>query len=280
MEQVNDIEEASVMKWGDSYCMENILPTEEESDRLEAPCMLLKNAYGASQETIIDVIESTFIEHGLPEVKVTFMYKPDEGRYHAYLVLNSSKNSDKLLKGVISVVMPKDQIVSEPANEEEQEKTVLLFEEADHLEPRDTQNPNMLYLWGLDMDMEPSEIQELFTDLVEKWAPAAYVELQYNQKGEFNNSMKIEFYCMFDCRKSIYLLNYNQIMGAVVRAAFCNEDHIIFRKPIATKGRVREIKKPQGPPRNNAKSVNPPKAKKKRSKAKKPKESKGGWTTV
>jgi hypothetical protein len=282
MEPVND----NIMKksWGDQTDDEYGVSgehTKEEKDRLEAPPILIKNTYGCDRKTLTEIIEKSF-----DGIKVLYIYVPETGRRHAYMVLNSSAHSDLLISGTITVAVPNkcddsaEEIDSDESGENNVERNILWFEEADHLEPHPKQSPNILYIWGLDMDMDPLKIETMIVDMIEQWSPVVYSRLQVDSDGAFNGSMKVEFFCMFDCRKSIYLLNFNTIEGCVIRAAFCNEDHIVVRKAPISKGRIREIKEPRS--RTTEKKYPPkilaPKKKTRKARAK-PFTDKKGWTT-
>lgn len=190
---------------------------EKELDRIDAPVLWTKNVFGANEETLKFLINNSFKEHDLGEVEVVFCHvSEDPNRSHAYFLLNSKIHSEKLLQSIITIVIP--------AESEESEDQTLVFEVAEHLQPRDTQDPCVLYLWNLKYDRSPEEIAEYFEELLSSWSPIQGFKIQYDRYNNFNNALKIKLYCYEDTRKAIYLLNFKNVEGTMIRAGFCNID--------------------------------------------------------
>lgn len=187
-----------------------------ELDRLDAPVLWIRKIFGATIETLESLILSAFKEHGIDDAKLVYYHISDDPkRTHAYLLLNSASHSEKLLKGVIPVVLPNV----------EDEDQVLVFEEADHLEPRENQDANILYLWNLDYPGKPQEIADYFHDLISQWSPVCEVIIQKDRYGEYNKALKVKMFCYEDTRKCIYLLNFRNVEGTLIRAGFCTIDY-------------------------------------------------------
>ena len=210
---------------------------EMELDRLDAPVIWIRYIHGRSEETVNKLILQAFETHEVEGVEIVYThYSNDPDRNHAYILLNSKKHSMKLLEGVIPVVLP--------AQGEDDEDQTLTFEEANHLEPRETQDANVLYLWNLEYKRKPKEVAEFFEELISTWSPVEGHKLQTDRFGNFNNALKIKLYCYEDTRKCIYLLNFREVEGVTIRAGFCNVDRNVVNRYRPEKvDRVKALKK-------------------------------------
>lgn len=220
--------------WGEmveaEFPTEHLSPREEselspeEIDRYDAPVIWVKRVYGLSSHELTDLINDAFKTHDVENAEVIYTHiSTSEDKDHAYILINSKTHSEKLLEGLIPVVVP--------GIEGEEDDNTLDFDAAIHLEPRETQDPCTLYLWNLNYQgKNPKQISQYFEDLISSWCPVMDVIPQKDRYGDFNHALKIRLFCYEDTRKCIYLLNYNEVEEVLIRAGFCNIDHTVISR--------------------------------------------------
>lgn len=220
-----DVEEVRVTgSWGDSPPPENNSGdddadvTVEKDDRVDAPVLWSKNVFGMNSSELEVCILNAFKARGVEGVEVVYTHiSTHQERSHAYVLLNSLRHSNQILEGVIPVVYE--------GTDSDAEDNVLNFEAAEHLEPRENQHGCIVYLWQLDYGRRERDVVKYFDNLISGWTPVNEIIPQYDQQKQFKNAIKIKFFCYEDARKCIYLLNYRDVEGVVIRAGFCTIDY-------------------------------------------------------
>lgn len=255
----------------------------EETELYESPVLWIKRTFRVPEDQIRESILTTFSKADMPDVKIAALHiTTNVSRDHAYMILNSSKASDLLLDGSLSVIV---QIKTDKKQDEEEnseasdakDDIVLWFEKADHLVPSDSQDPFTLYLWQLPNDIPSAQLAKELRELIETWCPI--ISMKVGEKSDTSmNWAKIVFDYEFDTQKCIYMLNYANFRGGEIRAGFCNLDRSSIRKPAEERSRhsnprPSSFKPPSRPQRREA----PPK---KNNRPPRNKSSKGQWEVV
>lgn len=200
----------------------SVQPSKEFSDRYDAPVIWIRKTHGLTSEELQTYIMKAFEEAGVKDVQIVQMYVSfSSHKNHAYMVLSSVRHSDMLLDGTINV----------PVESEEDEEMFLWFEKADHLEPRETQDPNILYIWQLPANEPSSEVYRLLELAISALAPIVKMEVSSREDGMCDGWAKVVFNHEFDTQKCVYMFNYNHFMGCEIRAVFCNSDWVIKKRP-------------------------------------------------
>lgn len=240
-----------------------------EEDIYEAPVLWIKKTFGADKEYITKQVIDGFAVKDVKDVEVIELYiTSKKGKDHAYMLLNSSKYSNYLLDGNINITIS---VKSEEYDEEEE--FTLWFEKADHLEPRDDQDPFTLYIWQLPKTNPANQIAEELRILISRWCPIndIFVPTDDEGKGLCKGWAKVEFQYEFDTQKCIYLLNFNFFLNTEIRAGFCNTDRVMVKKKESTNTKKDKTRKGNSRPSKK----NSTKYKKSNNKP-----SKNGWTLV
>ena len=210
-------------KWGDSLNEDldgkdaKQLPNND--DLYKAYVLWIKNCYGKNNEELTKVFEAAFKNSEFQDLKVLKMFHSTKpGQDHAYVLINNVHACDAILEGELSIPL----II---INDQDQEETVQLsIDKADHLSPREDQDPYVLYLSGLPTNVLCSVVEAELTAMISSWIPIESLSLDIDRDGMFKGSAKVKFEYKFDTLKCIYLLNFNHFMGSLIRAAFCNKD--------------------------------------------------------
>lgn len=193
--------------------------TAKTDDRIDAPVIWIKRTFGLTSGELKKSVLDAFEKAGVPDVEIVEMYVSfSTTKQHAYMILSSLRHSELLLDGTISVLVEsKEEVTSE-------EDIYLWFEKADHLEPRENQDPYMLYVWQLPTSEPATLVHEKLESFISRLAPIVTILVPANPEGLCLGWAKIEFDYQFYTQKCVYMLNFNHFMGTEIRAVFCNAD--------------------------------------------------------
>lgn len=200
----------------------------DDSDRLEAPVLLIKKVFKNKKDILIEKVESAFKNAGRENVKVVELYLTSNStKDHAYLLLNSRSATELLLDGTINISVPVEN------DDGEFDDIVLWFDEADHLQPKDHQEPNVLFIRELPTNRPSGQVAQELRLKISKWCSILDIDVPSDRdgKGTCVGNAKIYLETEFDTRKCIYLLNHSLFLGKVILASFSNKDRQYSKPP-------------------------------------------------
>lgn len=222
-------------------------------DGFEAPVLWLKKIFSIPKEELIATTEKAFVDAGMEGVKVVELYTTtNRTKDHAYMLLNSNHASKLLLDGTVSVIVnadfEKDKNKDTAENHEEsgsdeegggdedngkKNEISLWFDKADHLEPRENQDPFTLYIWQLPDNRPAAQIAVEIRNKIGKWCPIIDIDVPADRTGRgfCAGYAKVHTEYEFDTQKCVYLLNFSFFLGREIRAGFCNVDRVYVKKP-------------------------------------------------
>jgi hypothetical protein len=206
---------------GNDYAEKYAPYDEEKEDRIEAPVLLIKKVFKTRREILIEKVETAFREAGREQVQVLELYlTTNSTKDHAYMLLNSKSASDLLLDGTVNISVPVEN------DEGVVDEIVLWFDEADHLEPKEHQEPNVLFIRNLPTNRPALQVAQELRLKIFKWCPIEDIDVPSDRsgKGTCVGTAKIYLETEFDTRKCIYLLNHSMFLGEEILASFSNRD--------------------------------------------------------
>jgi len=201
---------------------------DEDMDKIEAPVLLIKKVFKSRKETIIQGVEEAFKEAGREDVKVVELYlTTNSTKDHAYLLLNSKTGTDLLLDGTVNVSVPVEN------DEGNSGSVVLWFDEADHLQPKEHQEPTVLFIRELPTNRPAGQVAQELRLRIKQWCPINDIDVpsDRNGKGTCTGTAKVYLDTEFDTRKCIYLLNHSLFLGQTILASFSNKDRQYSKPP-------------------------------------------------
>ena len=205
------------------------LPPGYDDPKYNVPVIWIKRRFRASDEVLRKSIKETFEKADIKGVEIVDLYIANtQGKDHAYMVLNSEEAGNNLLDGTLNVY------VHTEYDDGESSDSLLIFEIADHLNPNEDQDPNVLYLWQLPTNIPAKDVEAALRERIKNLAPILNIDVRKSPNENCSGSAKIRFGCQHDTRKCIYMLNFNTFLESEIRVAYYNKDRQTTIKRIPT----------------------------------------------